>query len=77
MSEVTVPSDLWDDDSEGVISTWLYDSGAAVEEGAIIAEVMNEKISFDILAPASGLLEISVETEGVVRQGQTIGRILP
>lgn len=77
MSEVTVPSDLWDDDSEGVISTWLYDSGAVVEEGAVIAEVMNEKISFDILAPASGLLEISVETEGVVRQGQTIGRILP
>lgn len=76
MSDVIVPAGLWDDDSEGVISTWLYDNGAEIEEGAIIAEVMNEKISFDILAPASGQLEISVETEGVVKQGQIIGRIL-
>lgn len=75
MSEITVPNDLWDDDSEGVIATWLYEHGANVEEGTIIAEVMNEKISFDILAPASGTLEIGVEAEGVVKQGQVIGRI--
>ncbi|OGS51704.1 MAG: biotin attachment protein [Erythrobacter sp. RIFCSPHIGHO2_12_FULL_63_10] len=76
MSEIIVPTDLWDDDSLGVISTWLFEDGDAVSQGDIVAEVMNEKISFDIAAPASGTLAIDVPTESEVSQGDAIGRIL-
>ena len=77
MSDVTVPQGLWDDDSPGVISTWLFEDGDTVTQGDVLAEVMNEKISFDIAAPASGLLTITCAAETEVSQGQVIGQIGP
>jgi len=75
MTSVLVPTDLWDDDSLGVISTWLFEDGDHVNEGDVVAEIMNEKISFDVPAPATGILEISAEAESEVTQGQEIGEI--
>ena len=53
MIDIIVPHDVWEDDSEGVIVTWLYDSGATITEGKPICEVMVEKAQSDILAPCS------------------------
>ena len=76
MTDVRIPDDLWDDDSEGAISAWLYDDGDRVEKGAVIAEVMNEKVASELLAPASGALAILSPAEDPVRKGQVVGRIV-
>ena len=75
MTEVRIPFDLWDDDSEGAISAWLYEEGDRVEAGAIIAEVMNEKVSFELQAPVAGVLAILSPAEEAVRKGQVVARI--
>lgn len=75
MIDITIAKDLWDDDSPGVIASWLYASGDSVPQGEVIAEVMNEKVSFEIEAPATGVLHIDTEAESEVALGQSIGRI--
>jgi pyruvate/2-oxoglutarate dehydrogenase complex dihydrolipoamide acyltransferase (E2) component len=74
-AEVRLPQDLWTDDGEGVIATWLFADGERVAEGSVLAEVMYEKTSTEILAPTSGTLRIVVGAEGPVRKGQVIASI--
>jgi pyruvate/2-oxoglutarate dehydrogenase complex dihydrolipoamide acyltransferase (E2) component len=73
--DVTIPADLWADDEESVISTWLYADGDTVQAGAIIAEMMVGKATFELFAPASGALQVLIAPEVVVAKGQTVGRI--
>ena len=75
MVEVIIADDLWGDEGEGVIATWLFESGEFVREGAVLAEVMYEKAGMEIPAPASGQLTILVGPETPVRKGQVIARI--
>lgn len=75
MTAINVPTQLWDDDSPGVISTWLFEDGNMVSEGNVVAEVMNEKITFDILAPATGRLVVVKAVDEEVSQGDVIGRV--
>jgi len=70
-----IPMDLWDEEGEGVIATWLCKTGERVDEGAALAEVMYEKASMEIAAPASGRLLILIEAEAPVHRGQLIARI--
>jgi len=77
MTEVKIPDDLWDDDGEGAISAWLYEDGDRVEAGTVIAEVMNEKVASELLAPAAGALAIVTAAEEPVRKGQVVARITP
>ncbi|MFV3077415.1 lipoyl domain-containing protein [Niveispirillum fermenti] len=72
---ILIPTGLWDDDSPGVISTWLFDHGDKVAEGAVVAELMNEKVGFEITAPAGGTLSIEMPAEAEVVQGQRIGAV--
>mgnify|MGYP000432715820 CR=1 FL=1 len=72
---ILIPATLWDDDSPGVISTWLFEEGDAVAEGAVVAEIMNEKVSFEVTAPATGTLSIEVLAEAEVTLGQRIGAV--
>jgi pyruvate/2-oxoglutarate dehydrogenase complex dihydrolipoamide acyltransferase (E2) component len=58
-----------------VISAWLYEDGDRVPEGAVVAEIMNEKISFEIMAPTEGVLTIEVPAESEIALGQKIGSI--
>lgn len=75
MTDVTVPAGLWDENDEAAISAWLYPDGDVVAEGAVIAEVMVEKSSFEILAPSSGILRILAAAETTVRAGEIVARI--
>jgi pyruvate/2-oxoglutarate dehydrogenase complex dihydrolipoamide acyltransferase (E2) component len=75
MANVLVPEGLWGADDEAAISVWLYEEGDMVSEGAVIAEIMVEKSSFDLVAPASGLLQRIVDAEIPVKQGGIVGRI--
>lgn len=73
--EVRLPQDLWAEDGEGVIATWLFADGERVAERSVLAEVMYEKTSTEILAPTAGTLRIVVGAEVPVRKGQVIARI--
>lgn len=74
MTDVLVPADQWTD-GEAAISAWLYADGEAVRAGDVIAELMVEKSSFEVRAPASGRLTILAAAEESVAKGELIARI--
>ena len=74
-SDITIPTDLWEEDEDTVITSWLVSDGGAVEEGALIAEIMTAKVQYEITAPASGTLAIKEEAEAVVSKGAVIGTV--
>ena len=75
MTDVSIPDHFWNDDSEGVIATWLFADGEAVTQGAALAEIMYEKASMELLSPASGTLSILVPVETPIRRGEVVARI--
>jgi pyruvate/2-oxoglutarate dehydrogenase complex dihydrolipoamide acyltransferase (E2) component len=77
MTDIKVPEDLWDTEDEGVIFSWVYNDGALVEKGKLIAELTVEKAQLELNAPASGRLTILAPAETVVRKGTVIGKIEP
>jgi len=75
-TEVRIPADLWDeDDKTGSIVLWLYADGAQVKQGDVIAELLVEKVTLELEAPASGTLRIRVEPEVVVNKGDIVAVI--
>lgn len=72
---VTIPMDLWEEDSEAAITTWLVSDGGPVSEGQLIAEIMVEKVQYEIRSPANGTIKIEQPTEAVVAKGATIASI--
>ncbi|WP_322990462.1 MULTISPECIES: lipoyl domain-containing protein [unclassified Hoeflea] len=74
-TDVTIPSDLWKEDTEAVITNWLVSDGAHVHKGMLIAEIMVEKSQFEVTAPADGVLTIEKQADAIVRKGDLIGRI--
>jgi pyruvate/2-oxoglutarate dehydrogenase complex dihydrolipoamide acyltransferase (E2) component len=72
---VTVPADLWDA-GDGAISAWLYADGDFVKAGTVLAELMVEKVSFELFAPATGTLNILVPAEERIAPGQAVARIV-
>ena len=75
MTDVCIPADIWDAQLEGVITAWLYDDGAPVAAGDVIAELMSEKVSFALESPSAGRLRILVSPEIGIRPGQVVARI--
>lgn len=73
--DIAIASDLWEEDTEAVVTTWLVSDGATVEEGALVAEIMTEKVQHEIEAPAAGVVRILKEADAVVAKGDVIGRI--
>ena len=75
--QVTIPKDLWDTSvvAEGVVNNWLYDEGAMVEKGTVVAVVMAEKTEYDIEAPATGKLHIVTGASVPVKPGTVIAEI--
>ncbi|PJE37901.1 biotin attachment protein [Pseudooceanicola lipolyticus] len=74
-TDITIPTDLWEEDEDCVITGWLVDDGAAVEEGALVAEIMTAKVQYEVHAPAAGSVRITEEADAVVAKGAVIGRI--
>jgi pyruvate/2-oxoglutarate dehydrogenase complex dihydrolipoamide acyltransferase (E2) component len=75
--QVRIPDDLWDTQvvPEGVVNNWLYDEGADVEKGSVIAVVMAEKTEYDIEAPGSGKLHIVAGANAAVTPGTVVAEI--
>lgn len=74
-ASVLIPDDLWEGDTQCVITNWLAADGGQVKQGAPIVEIMVEKAQFEIAAPASGALSIEAEVDDVVSKGDLIGLI--
>jgi len=74
-TDIIIPTDLWEEDEDAVITTWLVSDGASVEEGALIAEIMTAKVQYEINAPAAGTVNIKEEADAVVPKGGVIGTI--
>lgn len=75
MNDLVVPAGMWDESDTAVLSTWLYRDGEAVVAGAVVAEIMVSKSSFDLAARVSGVLRIAVADESEVRPGQVVGTV--
>lgn len=77
MAEVAIPEGLWDTTKtpEGIVANWFYADGSSVPADATIAEIMVEKATYEIAAPAAGKLHIAVPKDGVIRPGTVIARI--
>ncbi len=76
MIDIVIANNLWDE-GEAAISAWLYADGDRVAAGAIVAELMVEKSTLEIIAPATGILRILVAAEEPVAKGQIVARIEP
>ncbi|HHI01151.1 MAG TPA: dihydrolipoyllysine succinyltransferase [Thermococcus litoralis] len=72
--EVKVPI-VSQEDKKGVINQWYKNDGHEVKEGEEIAEVMIEKVTVIVKAPASGRLKILVPENGEISQGQVIALV--
>ena len=55
--ELAVPH-LGDDPYEAIVGSWFVQSGATVAKGDILVELEMEKLTYDLEAPVSGVLEI-------------------
>jgi len=77
VTDICVPLDLWEDDSEGVLATWFFADGERVSAGDIVAEVMVDKASFEITAPEDGTLTPLVGVDDPVQLGGRIARVDP
>lgn len=75
MTDILIPAGLWSEGDSAVIGSWLYADGDLVHQGNIIAEIMVEKTSHDLAAPATGILRIAVPEEAELSPGQSVGRI--
>jgi len=75
VTDIIIPAGLWEDSDTAVIGSWLYNEGDVVQAGAVIAEIMVEKSSYELTAPAGGALHIGAAEESEVRAGQIVGRI--
>lgn len=72
--DVTVP-EVGESVSSGVLAGWLKQSGDMVSEGEDLFELETDKATLSVPAPASGMLEVSVETDSEVQVGQSVGSI--
>lgn len=76
MTDIVIPADLWEDEeAEGVITAWLFENGERVDEGTVVAEVMVEKVSYELASPAAGALKILVEAEQPLKPGLVVGKV--
>ncbi|MDB6176332.1 lipoyl domain-containing protein [Paracoccus sp. Z330] len=72
-TDIIIPADLWEEDEDAVITSWLVNDGAVVEAGALIAEIMTAKVQYEIHAPAAGVVKIKEGADAVVPKGAIIG----
>lgn len=74
-TDIKVPSDLWDGDAQAVITAWLVGNAANVEQGQLLAEVMVEKVQYEIRSPAKGVVTIGKDVDEIVEKGSVIGEV--
>jgi len=76
MAEVIIiPMDLWEEDEEGVITAWLVDNNTPVKVDQLVAEVMVEKIQYEINSTCDGVISILSKEDDIVSKGSIIAEV--
>lgn len=79
MIDITLVDDAWKDvdaGTEALLDAWKVHEGDQVKRGQTVAVVVLVKTSFDVLAPADGIIEqILVAKEDTFRRGQALDRL--
>ncbi len=77
--EIVLQQDAWTDvepGTEALVEEWLVKEGATVAAGQPVASVVVVKTTFEVMAPASGVLEqILVKPEETFPPGKALGLI--
>ena len=76
MADVLFPQ-LSEEDptAEGVLATWFVSDGEQVAGGQLLGEVMVDKVSGEVVAPAAGHVRLLVAEEQAARQGDIIAHV--
>jgi len=61
--------------AEGVLATWFVSNGDQVASGQLLGEVMVDKVSGEVVAPAAGYVHLLVAEEQIARQGDVIAHV--
>ncbi len=61
--------------AEGVLATWFVSDGDQVSSGQLLGEVMVEKVSGEVLAPAAGRVHLLVSEGETAHQGEVIAQV--
>ncbi len=72
--EVKVPA-VGESISSGIISLWHRKDGENVAEGEVLFTLDTDKVSTEVVAPASGVLQITVPEDREVRIGEVVASI--
>jgi pyruvate/2-oxoglutarate dehydrogenase complex dihydrolipoamide acyltransferase (E2) component len=75
VTDVRFPQLSEEPDAEGVLATWFVSDGDQVTSGQLLGEVMVEKVSGEVLAPAAGRVRLLVAEDQAARQGVAIARV--
>lgn len=75
VTDTLVPTDLWEEENEAVITTWFVDNGAAVAKDELLAEIMVETAQHEIHSTADGALTIMKQVDEVVAKGDVIAKV--
>ena len=76
MIELRVPLGLLGTSESGSIILWLYKDGDLVKQGDVVAELLVEKTTIEIESPKNGVLNIKMETEVPVSEGDLLAVII-
>ena len=61
--------------AEGVLATWFVGDGDQVASGQLLGEVMVDKVSGDVVAPAAGRVRLLVGEDQTAHQGDVIAEV--
>lgn len=75
-TDIIAPDGIWEKETEAVLTSWLFNDGADVQEGNLIAEIMIQKVQHEILAPTSGVLKINRQINDIIEKGAAFGEIV-
>lgn len=62
---------------EGMIREWSKSESEWVEQGEVICVIETDKVTFDVVAPASGRLQQLAKTGDTVKVGKPLARLAP
>jgi len=72
--EIKIPS-VGESITEATVSSLIKEKGSIVREGDEVLELETEKVNQVVYAPASGLLDLKVKVNDVVKIGQVVGTV--
>ena len=73
--KVVLP-EIGEDVNEATVSFWHVDKGEKINEGDDLVEMVTDKATFNVPAPASGVLAETMFEEGqIAKVGQTLAII--